>query len=82
MVRVCAWVKYRRGTIVRVYKLVGGLGAGTRVHVEVAVGSRWDRMEFGMVNAMVLFFPFHENSLWITAVHSTAYLWMMKVGKG
>lgn len=80
--RVCACVEYRGGTIVRVNKVVGGLGAGTGIHVQVAVGSSWDRMEFGMVNAMVLLFPFHNYSLWITAVHSTAHLWMMKVGKG
>lgn len=82
MMRVCACVQDRGGTIVRVNKVVGGLGAGTGVYVKVAVGSSWDRMEFGMVNAMVLFFPLHEYSLWIAAVHTTAHIWMMKVGKG
>lgn len=72
--RVCACVKDRGGTVVRVNKVVGRFGAGTGVYVEVAVGSSWDRMEFGMVNAMVLFLPLHEYSLWIMAVHSAAHL--------
>lgn len=74
-------MKDRGGTIVRVNKLVGGFGAGTGVWVEVAVGSSCNWMEFGMVNDMVFFFPLHMYSLWIVAVHSTAHLWMMKVGK-
>lgn len=44
MVRVCACVEDRGGTIVRVDKLVGGFRAGAGVRVEVAVGSSWDRM--------------------------------------
>lgn len=67
-------MKDRGGTIVRENKLVGGFGAGTGVWVKVAVGSGWDWMEFGMVNAMVLFFPLRENPLWIAAVHSSAHL--------
>lgn len=82
MVRVCACVKDRGGTVVWVNKLVGGFRACRGVWVEVAVGSCWDWMEFGMVNDMVLFFPLSEYSLWLTAVHSAARLWKMKVCKG
>lgn len=63
VVRVCACMKDRGGTIVRVNKVVGGFWAGTGVYVDVAVGSSWSRMEFGMVNAMVLFFPLNKYSL-------------------
>lgn len=63
VVRVCACVKDRGGTIVRVNKVVGRFGAGTGVYVDVAVGSSWGRMEFGMVNAMVLFFLLNKYSL-------------------
>lgn len=82
MVRVCACVKDRGGTIVRVNKLVGGFGAGTGIWVEVVVGSSWDWMQFWIADATVLFFTLCGFPLWITAVHSTAHLWMMKVGKG
>lgn len=73
MVRVCACVKDRGRTIVRVNKLVGGFGAGTGVWVEVAMVSSWGWMESGMVNSMVIFFPLHKYSLWITALNSTAH---------
>lgn len=82
MVRVCACVKDRGGTIVRVNKLVGGFRAGAGVRVEAVLRSSWNWMEFGMVDATVVFFPLHIGPLWIAAVHSTARLWMMKVGKG
>lgn len=39
-------------------------------------------MEFRMVNSMFLFFTFHERSLWVTVVCSTAHVGMTKVGKG
>ena len=65
-------MKDRGGTIVGVDEVVGGFGAGTGGHVEVAVGS-----EFGMmVNAMVVLFTLQQYSLRIPAVQSTAHLWM------
>lgn len=72
---MCACVEDRGGAIVGVNELVGGgFGAGRGVHMEVAAGSSRDRMEFGMVNAVVVFFPIHKYSLWIAAVHCTAHL--------
>lgn len=74
MVRLCCRVKYSRGAIVRINKLMRGFGAGTGVRLEVAMDSSWDRMEFWIINSMVLFFLLHKYTLWITGVCSSVDL--------
>lgn len=74
MVRLRCRVKDRRGTIVRINKLMRGFGAGTGVRLEVAMDSSWDWMEFWIINSMVLFFLLHKYTLWITGVCSTVDL--------
>lgn len=49
--------------------------------MEVVVGSRRDRMEFGMVKATALFFP-HQCPVRIATVHPDVHLCMVKVGEG